>query len=67
MSTTIQVSDTTKQMLEFVRKGELMKTYDALIRELLRKHTSVPQSMFGAAKSMKKWNKQEDMLKLHEL
>ena len=67
MTTTIQVSTATKQMLDFIKKKEHMNTYDSLLRKILQKHTQIPKSMFGAVKGMKKWNKEEDRLTLHEL
>ena len=67
MTTTIQVSMGTKQMLDFVKKKQHLKTYDSLIQKILQEHAAIPKSMFGAAKGMKKWNKEEDRLKLHEL
>lgn len=67
MSTTIQVSLATKQMLDFIKKKEHLPTYDSLIRKILHKQAQIPKSMFGAVKGMKKWNKEEDRLHLHEL
>lgn len=67
MTTTIQVSLATKQLLEFVKRKEQFKTYDSLLQKVLHEHASVPKSLFGTVKKMKKWNKEEDRLKLHEL
>ena len=65
MATTIQISDTTKQMLESIKKMEKNATYDQLIQELVKKHSHVAPSMFGAIKGIK-WKKQQDRLELHE-
>lgn len=67
MSTTIQVSGTTKQMLDSLKEKERMKTYDQVLQHLLTTHTDIPKSMFGAARGMLNWKKEEDRLKLHEL
>lgn len=64
MSTTIQVSNTTKQMLEQLKKKEHAKSYDEIIVDLMKKHTKLPESMFGALKG-KGWVK-EDRLELRE-
>jgi hypothetical protein len=36
-------------------------------RKIKQKHTQIPKSMFGTVKGMKKWDKEEDRLHLHEL
>jgi len=64
MSTTIQISNTTKQMLEQLKKKENAKSYDEIINNLMKKHTKIPKSMFGALKG-KGWTK-EDRLDFRE-
>ena len=64
MTTTIQISDTTKQVLESLKKKEKNATYDMLIQRLIKKHSNAAKSMFGAIKGIK-WKKQ-DRLELHE-
>ena len=66
MPTTIQVSDTTKQMLEMLKGKKQMKTNDQLIQYLLDDKMDVPKSMFGAAKGLSKWKK-EDRAEFREL
>ena len=66
MATTIQVSDTTKQMLEMLMKQKHIKTNDQLIQFLLDDKIDVPKSMFGAAKGLSKWRK-EDRAEFREL
>jgi hypothetical protein len=66
MATTIQVSGTTKQLLDHLKEKEHAETYDALIQHLVKTHADVPASMYGAVKGLKKWKK-EDRLGLHEL
>jgi len=65
MTTTIQVSDTTKQLLEVIKKKERSRTYDKIIQELVKKHTKTAKSMFGMMKGWK-WNKEEDRMKTRD-
>lgn len=64
MATTIQVSDTTKQMLEMLKEKKQMRTHDQLIQHLIEEKIAVPKSMFGAIKGLK-WKK-EDKADFHE-
>ncbi len=66
MSTTIQVSDTTKQMLDMLKEKKQIKTNDMLIQYLLDDKMEVPKSMFGAARGLSKWKK-EDRAEFREL
>ena len=65
MTTTIQVSDSTKQVLESLKVKESAASYDELIRHLVDKHSKIPKSMFGSIKTSK-WKK-EDRFDFHEL
>ena len=64
MATTIQVSDTTKQMLDMLKEKKQAKTHDMLIQQLLQTEMKIPKSMFGAIKGLK-WKK-EDRADFHE-
>ena len=66
MPTTIQISETTLQILKGLKEEEEASSYDEVIRHLAQKHTRVPKSMFGSAKGMK-WNKSTDRMDFHEL
>ncbi|MBI2141525.1 hypothetical protein HYU16_03820 [Candidatus Woesearchaeota archaeon] len=67
MATTIQVSDTTKQMLDLLKEKKQMRTHDKLIQNLIEEEVAVPKSMFGALKGKKlKWTK-EDRFGFNEL
>ena len=66
MSTTIQISDGTKQLLERAKVTEEASSYDEIIKKLLQQYTNVPKTMFGHAKGMKPWSKKDRMM-LHEL
>ena len=57
MATTIQVSDTTKQMLDMLKQQEQADSYDQVIKHLVKTHAKVPKSMFGSMKGMKPWTK----------
>ena len=65
MATTIQVSETTKQMLHILKEKEHAATFDQLIKELVQEKMKVPRSMFGAVKGWK-WNKETDRAKTHD-
>ena len=58
MTTTIQVSDETKQLLQMIREREDAKSYDEVIQHVLKTHAQVPKSMFGALKGFK-WKKKD--------
>ncbi len=67
MATTIQLRETTKQLLDTVKIKENIHTYDQAIRHLVKKHVDIPKSMFGVfAKHPIKFTR-EDKIKLHEL
>jgi predicted CopG family antitoxin len=63
MTTTIQISDTTKQLLETFKTEK--KTYDDIIRELAHKKLKIPKSGFGMTPGLS-WNKEEDRLDLDD-
>ncbi len=64
MPTTIQVSETTKQLLEIAKKNKQAPSYDQVIEELLKKDLKVPNSMFGANPGLS-WSKKENRMKFH--
>ncbi len=64
MSTTIQVSQTTKQLLDIAKKNKQAPSYDQVIEDLLKKDLKVPKSMFGSTPGLS-WNKKEDRMKFH--
>lgn len=65
MATTIQISLSTKQLLESLKQHEHVATYDQVILQLLRDRVGVPKSLYGAVKGMT-WGK-DDRLNFHEL
>ena len=60
MSTTIQVSGKTKQLLVFMKEKEHFETYDQVIKHLAEMHAHIPKSMFGALKGAR-WKKEYRM------
>lgn len=66
MATTIQVSDTTKQMLDRLKEKKQVKTNDQIIQLLIDEKMDLPKSMFGAAKGLGRWKK-EDRAEFREL
>jgi len=65
MSTTIQVSNITKQVLEKLKEKEHASSYDQVIQLLVRKHTPLAASLFGSVKGLA-WKK-KDRLELNGL
>lgn len=65
MTTTIQVSETTKQLLEKIKEKKHATSYDQIIQQLVKKYTGVAPSLFGSVKGLH-WNK-KDRLDFHEL
>ena len=66
MTTTIQVSNTTKQMLDQLKEKKQIKTNDEAIQLLLDERMELPKSMFGAARGIGRWKK-EDRADFREL
>jgi predicted CopG family antitoxin len=56
MTTTIQVSDTTKQLLEKLKEKEHARSYDEVIKDLAEKKMRIKKSMFGSVPGLK-WQK----------
>ncbi len=58
MPTTIQVEESTKQLLDEIKKKERASTYNEVIRKLAREKIKIPETMFGAL------GKEKDMKKI---
>ena len=67
MATTIQVSESTRQMLEKIKEIENRFTFDDVIAELVRDKLKVPTSLFGKGKGKISKFKKEDRLRFHDL
>ncbi|MBI4143961.1 hypothetical protein HY486_01810 [Candidatus Woesearchaeota archaeon] len=57
MVTTIQVSETTRQQLEILKKKERAVSFDKIIGELLDKKLKIPKTMLGAIPQLTKFTK----------
>ena len=66
MATTIQIQETTKQVLDSVKNQEHLASYDETINHLLHTHLDIPD-MFGYTKTRPlRWSKKDEM-DSHEL
>ena len=59
MATTIQIEETTLQMLKEIKERTKLKTYDDVIKEFIKSKISAPESMFGKYPRMKKFTRKE--------
>ena len=60
MATTIQVSETTRQMLEMAKKKVGAKSLDETLQKVLEEQLKAPKSMFGRMKGkMKPFTRKE--------
>jgi len=50
MTTTVQVRDETRKLLDRLKKEMGLMSYDEVIRRLVRAKTGLPQSLFGACR-----------------
>ena len=66
MVTTIQVQETTKQVLDNLKNKEREKSYDVIIRHLLKEHVEV-SDMFGFTKKKPLKFSRKDELKFNEI
>jgi hypothetical protein len=53
VSTTVQISNETRRLLEKLKNEMGVKSYDEVIGKLARKESQVPKSLFGAFKGSK--------------
>lgn len=67
MATTIQIRESTKQMLVRIKELEARPTFDDVITGLVKEKLSIPKSFFGKGKGKISGFKRGDRLKLHEL
>ena len=63
MTTTIKVSEETKKLLE-LKKKDSKKTYDEIVKELLRNQLEIREE-FGKY-NLSEWNKKKDRLDLDD-
>lgn len=67
MATTIQIKESTKQMLVRIKELDARTTFDDVITGLVKERLDIPKSFFGKGKGKISRFKGEDRLKLHEL
>ena len=67
MATTIQVRESTKQMLLRIKELEARPTFDDVITGLVKEKLSIPKSFFGKGKGKISAFNRKDRLQLHEL
>jgi predicted CopG family antitoxin len=60
MTTTVQVSDETRRLLERLKKQMHLVSYDDVIRNLAKSKTGTPDSFFGACKGSHGFVREKD-------
>ena len=66
MPTTVQVNESTLQMLNKAKKEMGAKSHDEVIKKLLTERKKIPCSMFGSNPKLSSFT-QEDEAEFHEL
>ncbi len=66
MTTTIQISDHTRQLLEVTKKRYGTKSFDETLLKLLEERSKPPKSMFGSLKGKIKPFTRKDRLEMWE-
>jgi hypothetical protein len=66
MVTTVQISESTKQLLDSIKEEEEAETFDEVVNHLAHEHLKIPRSMHGSAKGLRPWTK-EDRVRFREL
>ncbi len=59
MATTVQVSATTKQLLDQLKDQMRAASFDDLLATMAREKMAIPQSLFGCAKGVGPWTKED--------
>jgi predicted CopG family antitoxin len=65
MTTTVQISDETRRLLEKLKNEMGLKSYDEVIGKLAKKESRTPESLFGACKGSKPFRRDRELE--HEL
>lgn len=60
MTTTIQVSDMTKQLLDQLKVQQHAPSFDVLLGDLAKEKMGAAKSMFGSAKGLGPWKRDDD-------
>ena len=60
MTTTVQVRDETRRLLERLKKEMGLTSYDDVIRRLARSKAGVPDSLYGACKGSHRFVREKE-------
>jgi len=60
MTTTVQVRDETRRLLERLKKQMGALSYDDVIRRLARSKSGIPDSLFGACKGSRRFVRERE-------
>ncbi len=60
MTTTVQVRDETRRLLERLKKQMGLPSYDDVIRRLVRSKTGIPGSLFGACSGSHRFAREKE-------
>jgi predicted CopG family antitoxin len=60
MTTTVQISDETRRLLEKLKKETGLRSLDEVIGELARRRTGTPRSLFGACKGSSRFERERE-------
>ncbi len=65
MTTTVQVRDETRRLLDRLKKQLGLTSYDEVIRRLFRSKTGLPESLFGACKGSRPFVREREQEHAH--
>ncbi len=60
MTTTVQVADETRRLLEKLKNERNLDSYDQVIRWLVTTGTGHPRSMYGASKGSQRFERESE-------
>jgi len=60
MTTTVQVRDETRRMLDKLKKELGLNSYDDVISRLVTRKAGIPESLFGACKGSRQFVRDEE-------
>ena len=61
MSTTVQISNETRRLLEKLKNDMGLKSYDEVIGRLAKKESRMPDSLFGTCKGSKRFRREPEL------
>lgn len=61
MSTTVQISNETRRLLEKLKNELGLKSYDEVIGKLAKKEARMPESLFGVCKGSKPFRRETEV------